>query len=66
MPIGESISPVTGGNWEGVGVVPDVALDEKEALGAAHRQALLALRERTKDEAVRDGLAKALEALGTH
>ncbi len=62
VPIGESISPVTGTSWEGVGVKPDVAVDEKEALGHAHRQALQALQEATRDEARRADLAKALEA----
>jgi hypothetical protein len=64
VPIGESISPVTGGSWEGVGVKPDVAADEKEALAVAHRQALTALREQIKDTAVRESLDKALEGLG--
>jgi hypothetical protein len=63
VPIGESISPVTGGSWEGVGVKPDVAVDEQQALGVAHRQALGKLREASKDEVQRDGIDKALAAL---
>jgi len=32
---GNSINPITGTNWEGVGVVPDVKASADEALGAA-------------------------------
>jgi C-terminal processing protease CtpA/Prc len=34
---------ITGTNWEGVGVVPDVAVPAAEALGRAHRLALQAI-----------------------
>ncbi|MEO8182770.1 MAG: S41 family peptidase [Deltaproteobacteria bacterium] len=40
VPWGESISPITGTNWEGIGVVPDVATPADEALETAHRLAL--------------------------
>lgn len=63
VPIGESISPVTGGSWEGIGVKPDVAVDEKQALDLAHRSALRAVREASKDEQQRAGIDKALAAL---
>lgn len=63
IPIGESVSPVDGGSWEGVGVKPDVPVDEKAALGVAHRAALELLRERSKDEPLRASLAKQIEAL---
>jgi C-terminal processing protease CtpA/Prc len=62
IPIGESVSPVDGGSWEGVGVKPDVATDEKAALGVAHRQALERLRDQTQDESLRASLAKQIEA----
>ena len=32
---GNSINPITGTNWEGVGVVPDVKVSADEALAAA-------------------------------
>ena len=38
MPIGEARHPLTGTNWEGVGVRPDVAVPAPEALGEAVRQ----------------------------
>ena len=63
IPIGESVSPVDGGSWEGIGVTPNVAVDEKAALGVAHRQALELLRERSKDDTLRASLTKQIEAL---
>lgn len=63
VPIGESISPVTGGSWEGVGVKPDVAVDPALALDSARRQALTVLRERAGDEALKASLGKELAAL---
>lgn len=41
---------VTGGNWEGTGVIPDVAASADEALDVAHELALEALLETTEDE----------------
>jgi retinol-binding protein 3 len=40
VPFGRSIHPLTGTNWEGIGVVPDVDAPEEQALEAAHRLAL--------------------------
>jgi len=37
---GSPVSPVTGKNWEGEGVLPDVAVDASAALQAAHALAL--------------------------
>ncbi|TDK21057.1 hypothetical protein E2F46_15265 [Luteimonas aestuarii] len=37
---GTPVSPLTGGNWEGVGVQPDVVVDSARALDVATRQAL--------------------------
>ena len=37
VPWGNSINPITGTNWEGVGVVPDVKVSADEALAAALR-----------------------------
>ncbi|MCJ8190615.1 S41 family peptidase [Sphingomicrobium aestuariivivum] len=35
LPEGKSINPITGGNWQGVGVTPDVAVPASEALDTA-------------------------------
>jgi len=63
VPIGESVNPVTGSGWEGVGVKPDLAVDEKTALGVAHRRALETLRDGAKDDTLRASLARQIEAL---
>lgn len=40
VPWGRSINPITGTDWEGIGVVPDVFAPEEQALETAHRLAL--------------------------
>jgi hypothetical protein len=40
IPFARSIYPVTGTNWEGTGIVPDIAVPEAQARDAAYRQAL--------------------------
>jgi hypothetical protein len=40
VPWGRSINPITGTNWEGIGVVPDVSVPLDQALETAHRRAL--------------------------
>jgi hypothetical protein len=35
LPVARSVSPVTGGNWEGAGIQPDVRMPEADALEAA-------------------------------
>jgi retinol-binding protein 3 len=40
IPSGRPISPVTGTNWEGTGVIPDVETTREEALAAAYELAL--------------------------
>jgi C-terminal processing protease CtpA/Prc len=45
IPYGYHVNPVTGTDWEGVGVPPDVEVEAERALGEAHRLALLGIRE---------------------
>jgi C-terminal processing protease CtpA/Prc len=40
VPTARSINPITGTNWEGVGVAPDIPVTEVEALQTAYREAL--------------------------
>jgi retinol-binding protein 3 len=40
VPSGRAVNPVTGTNWEGIGVRPDVPVDAADALRAAHLRAL--------------------------
>jgi len=46
IPLSRYVSAVSGGDWEGTGVKPDVACDASEALERAHRLALEAIRQR--------------------
>ncbi|RZJ65366.1 MAG: hypothetical protein EOO50_14020 [Flavobacterium sp.] len=45
IPNGRAINPITKTNWEGVGVVPDVAMPAADALQYAHEAALRAALE---------------------
>jgi C-terminal processing protease CtpA/Prc len=40
IPFARSVNPVTGTNWQGTGVVPDVAVPEAEAYDVAYAKAL--------------------------
>jgi hypothetical protein len=40
IPFARSVNPVTGTNWQGTGVVPDVAVPEAEAYDVAYTRAL--------------------------
>lgn len=50
VPTGRAVNPVTGTNWEGVGVKPGVAVPEEEALTRAQIVALNKLIETSTDE----------------
>jgi len=55
IPTGRSINPVTGTNWEGKGVEPDINIKENEALSFAldkAEQAARIYREKSDDQAV--------------
>ena len=50
MPDGRSFDPVSGKDWEGVGVVPDISVEPDRALGVAHALAIETLLENETDE----------------
>ena len=64
LPTGRAINPITGTNWEGVGIAPDIAVDPAEALRAAHLDALKKIRQTATDAGHRDELDRAIAALG--
>lgn len=64
VPNEAAINPVSGTNWEGTGVSPDVEVASEQALGAAHRHALEALIARA-DAADKPELEEALAGLGS-
>lgn len=51
IPTGMAVSPVTGTNWEGVGVQPDVVVAADDALETAHLLALETLSTTDTDDA---------------
>jgi C-terminal processing protease CtpA/Prc len=63
LPTGQAINPVTGTNWEGVGIAPDIAVDPLEALPAAHVDALKKLRAAATDPEHRNELDRAIAAI---
>ena len=40
MPVARAVNPISGTNWEGTGVVPDIEVPEAEAYDKAYRMAL--------------------------
>lgn len=63
LPTGRAINPITGTNWEGVGIAPDIAVDPAEALRAAHLDALEKIRPTATDPGHRNELDRAIAAL---
>ncbi|HEX5715665.1 MAG TPA: S41 family peptidase [Thermoanaerobaculia bacterium] len=49
LPFGRAINPISGTNWEGTGVEPDIKVPVAEALGAAHARALSTMAEKATD-----------------
>lgn len=50
LPFGRAVNPISETNWEGVGVIPDVAVAQEVALETAHLMALREIRESETDE----------------
>lgn len=61
IPYARSVSPVTGENWEGKGVAPDIAVPADQALTAAYQAALKTLAADASDEGRRQELRTLLE-----
>ena len=45
IPTGRAINPITGTNWEGTGVIPDIEVPQEDAFKKAYRMALVRVRE---------------------
>ena len=61
VPTGRAINPVTGTNWEGTGVKPDIGTNFKEALKTAHLAALRKLLETSTSERKKEQLKSVIE-----
>jgi C-terminal processing protease CtpA/Prc len=64
IPVARSINPISGTNWEGVGVRPDVEVPEEDAYSRAYRLALEQVLDRLTDDPVhREVREEAIRAL---
>jgi C-terminal processing protease CtpA/Prc len=63
IPTGHAINPVTGTNWEGKGVEPDVKVPKEDALQTAYRLALQHLIKEARDEEDAGALRQVLSTL---
>ena len=63
IPIGAAVNPITGGNWEGRGVTPDVETEAGKALDVAWRLALEAALAQAESADERKSIAQAIAAL---
>jgi len=64
IPSGRAVNPVTGTNWEGTGVRPDLAVPADAALRIAHRRALEWLIRNTSDADRKAALQQVLNQVG--
>jgi hypothetical protein len=60
VPFARAINPISGTNWEGTGVAPDVSVPADKALDTAIRMALEKLLETAKDPASRQQIQQLL------
>jgi C-terminal processing protease CtpA/Prc len=63
VPFARAVSPKTGGNWEGVGVQPDLRVPAAEALAVAHAEAVRSILQKEQDPRWRAWLERALVAI---
>jgi hypothetical protein len=61
IPFGRAVNPITGTNWEGTGVAPDIQVPAAKALETAHLDALKKLQATAKDDSRKQKLAWALQ-----
>lgn len=57
IPVARACDPVTGQNWEGVGVQPDVEVPAADSLDVAHRAALRTVADDVESPAAAEALA---------
>lgn len=63
VPFGRAINPITGTNWEGIGVAPDIEVDPQQALDVAYLAALQSISEKSTDLRKKERLQWAAEAI---
>ncbi len=62
VPSGRAINPISGTNWEGTGVKPDIEVPQELAFAAAHLKAIERLLEKTTEEPLKEDLQRARDA----
>jgi hypothetical protein len=50
VPFGRAINPITGTNWEGTGVTPDIEVPQEQALAVARKEAMTKILEESPDD----------------
>lgn len=50
VPFGRAVNPITGTNWEGTGIEPDIQVPADQALEVAHLEALKELKNKIEDQ----------------
>lgn len=65
LPFGRAINPITGTNWEGTGVTPDIEVPQEKALDVAHMEAIKELLKKADDPDVKHQLNWAIEGKKT-
>jgi C-terminal processing protease CtpA/Prc len=63
IPSGRSFSPITHADWEGTGVIPDIAVPADKALATAQKRLLSEFRASEKDPQVRHALDERMHEL---
>jgi C-terminal processing protease CtpA/Prc len=63
VPNGRAINPVTKTNWEGIGVQPDVKVQQEKALETAHVLALEKIAKRKKESSAKKEIEWLIETL---
>ena len=63
VPTGRAYNPKTKGNWEGVGIAPDIEVSAANALKSAYLEALNKLKDATGDQARKAYFSEVIEAI---
>ncbi len=61
IPFGRAVNPITGTNWEGTGVAPDIQVPADKALETAHLDALKKLQSQAQDDERKRRLAWSIQ-----
>jgi len=66
LPVARAVNPITGENWQGTGVIPDMEVTDQDPLLVAHRQLLNELLQSAESNEEKEFLKTEMEALESH